>query len=77
MEAVVDVIVRALVDNPDEVEVVETSRRGDTVYLEVTVAPGDMGKVIGRQGRIASAIRTVAKAAGALQDMRVMVDINS
>ena len=76
MTEVVDVLVRALVDNPDDVQVVEASRDGDTVYVEVTVAQSDMGKVIGRQGRIAGAIRTVAKAAAARENLRVQVDIN-
>jgi predicted RNA-binding protein YlqC (UPF0109 family) len=77
MEEVVEVLVRALVDSPDEVRVKETSRRGNTVYLEVAVAQGDMGKVIGRQGRIAGAIRTVANAAAARQDLRAVIDITS
>ena len=77
MRDVVDVLVRALVDNPDDVQVVEAARDGDTVYVEVTVAQSDMGKVIGRQGRIAGAIRAVAKAAAARENLRVQVDINS
>ncbi|HEU4754591.1 MAG TPA: KH domain-containing protein [Armatimonadota bacterium] len=77
MVEVVEVLARALVDQPDEVEVEETSQRGDTVYLELRVAPGEMGKVIGRQGRIASAIRTVASAAAEKQGLRAIVDIRS
>jgi uncharacterized protein len=76
MREVVEVLVRALVEHPDEVEVIETERRGSTVYLQVSVAPGDMGKVIGRHGRIANAIRGVANTAAARQDMRAVVDID-
>ncbi len=77
MREVVEVLVRALVDRPDEVEVEETGRKGDTVYLEVTVGEGEMGKVIGRGGRIAAAIRTIANTAAAKQDLRAFVDIRS
>ena len=76
MTEVVEVLVRALVEHPDEVEVVETSRRGNTVHLGVTVAPGDMGKVIGKQGRIANAIRSVANGAAARENLRAIVDFN-
>ena len=58
MRAVVEVVGRALVDRPDEVEVTETERRG-MVVLELSTAPGDMGKIIGRQGRTAAALRTL------------------
>ena len=57
LRSVVEVIARALVDKPDSVRVAETERRGMTV-LELTTAPGDMGKIIGRQGRTAAALRT-------------------
>jgi len=76
MREVVEVLVRALVDRPEEVQVEETSRRGSTVYLEVSVGPGDVGKVIGRHGRIAAAIRSVANAAAARENLRAVVDIN-
>ena len=56
--AVVEVIARALVDRPDEVRVTESARRGMTV-VELTTAPSDMGKIIGRQGRTAAALRTL------------------
>ena len=58
LRAVVEVVVRALVDKPEAVRVNETERRGMTV-LELTTAPGDMGKIIGRQGRTAAALRTL------------------
>lgn len=76
MEAVLETLVCALVDNPDQVEVREEERRHGTVYLRVTVAPGDLGKVIGRHGRIANAIRTVVNAAAAREDLRAVVDID-
>jgi uncharacterized protein len=74
---VVEVLVRALVDHPDEVQVTETSRRPGLSHVDVRVARGDMGKVIGRHGKIAAAIRTVAAAAAAREDKRVIVDIES
>ena len=74
MKELVEVIAKALVDNPDEVSVTE-KKEGRTTVLELHVADGDMGKVIGKQGRIARAIRSVVKAAGAKEDKRVVVDI--
>jgi len=74
MEELVRYIAKNLVDEPDEVTV--TSREeGDTVVLSLSVAPSDMGKVIGRQGRIAKAIRTVVKAASVRESKKYMVDI--
>ena len=61
-------------DHPDEVSVNE-KKEGRTTVLELHVADGDMGKVIGKQGRIAKAIRSVVKAAAAKEDKRVVVDI--
>ena len=74
MKELVDVIVRALVDQPDEVSVTE-KKEGRTTVLELHVADGDMGKVIGKQGRIAKAIRSVVKAAATKEDKKVVVDI--
>lgn len=74
MRDLVEFLVRALVEKPDEVEVEEFEEDGDLV-LEVTVADDDLGRVIGRGGRIANAIRTVARAAGARDDRKVIVDI--
>ena len=74
MRELVEVIARALVDNPDEVVVTE-KEEGKTLVLEVKVADSDMGKVIGKQGRIAKAIRSVVKAAAAKEDKKVIVDI--
>jgi hypothetical protein len=74
MEELVSFIAKNLVDEPDSVKV-ETREEGDTVVISLSVAPGDMGKVIGRQGRIAKAIRTVVKAASVREDKKYMVDI--
>ncbi len=74
MKELVEYLVRALVEDPDAVEVEELEENGDVV-LEVTVADEDLGRVIGRGGRIANAIRTVAKAAATRADVRVIVEI--
>ena len=74
MKALVEVITKALVDNPENVVVTERTE-GKTIVIEVKVADSDMGKVIGKQGRIAKAIRSVAKAAAAKEDKKVIVDI--
>jgi len=74
MKALVETIVKALVDDPNEVSITETV--GETiVILEISVAPDDIGKVIGKEGRIANAIRTVAKAAAAKNEKKVTVEI--
>lgn len=74
MKELVEVIAKALVDHPDEVVVTETTE-GRKTKVELHVAPSDMGKVIGKQGRIAKAIRTVVKAASSTDDSFVDVDI--
>lgn len=74
MKELVEVIARALVDNPDEVVVTETEKEGGT-FIELKVSPSDMGKVIGKQGRIAKAIRSVVKAAASKEEKKVVVDI--
>ena len=74
MKQLVEVIARALVDSPEDVVVTETEDEKQIV-LNLTVAPEDMGKVIGKQGRIAKAIRTVVRAAGSKGDKKIMVDI--
>ena len=74
MEELVRFIAKNLVDAPDSV-VVTSREEGDTVVISLSVAPGDMGKVIGRQGRIAKAIRTVVKAASVREEKKYMVDI--
>jgi len=70
---VVDVVARALASRPDDVDVTESERRGQTV-VELMMAPGELGRVIGRQGRTASALRTLAAAAGELDGLKVVVD---
>ncbi len=74
MRELVEVIAKALVDHPEEVVVTERED-GNTLVLEVKVAESDMGKVIGKQGRIAKAIRSVVKAAATKEDKKVIVDI--
>ena len=74
MKELVEVIAKALVDDPDSVAVSER-QDGRTMVIEVRVAESDMGKVIGKQGRIAKAIRSVVKAAAAKEDKKVVVDI--
>ena len=70
---VVEVIAKALAARPDQVEVVEYERRDQTV-VELTMATGELGRVIGRQGRTASAVRTIAATAGELDGLKVAVD---
>jgi predicted RNA-binding protein YlqC (UPF0109 family) len=67
-------LVRALVEDPEAVVVEELEEEGDLVY-EITVAEEDLGRVIGKGGRVANAIRTIAKAAAVRIDRRVLVDI--
>ena len=74
MKELVEVIAKSLVDSPDEV-VVTQKEEENAIVIELKVAPSDMGKVIGRQGRIAKAIRTVVKSASSKVDKRVIVDI--
>ena len=74
MKELVEVIAKALVENPDEVVVTESVNDDETV-IELSVAPADMGKVIGKQGRIAKAIRSVVKAASSKEDKKVIVEI--
>ena len=74
MKELVEVIAKALVDNPEEVVVTE-SMKGEDTLIELKVSPADMGKVIGKQGRIAKAIRSVVKAAAPKEDKKVIVEI--
>ena len=74
LRTVVEVIARALVDKPDSVRVAETERRGMTV-LELTTAPGDMGMIIGRQGRTAAALRTLVALTAEKHGKRAQLDI--
>ena len=74
MKDVLDVIIKNLVNNKDAVEIKEVENEKSIVF-EVKVADEDFGKVIGKQGRIAKAIRAVVKAAAAKEDKKVIVDI--
>lgn len=75
MKEIVEVIAKAIVNNPSEVQV-EEERTGSSVILKLHVVPEDMGKVIGKQGRIAKAIRLVMKAAATRENVKVIVDID-
>lgn len=74
MKELVEVIAKSLVDHPEQVEVKQVDRERTTVY-ELSVAADDMGKVIGKRGRIAKAMRTVVGAAAMKEDKRVTIDI--
>jgi len=74
MKELVEVIAKSLVDSPEEVMVTE-KETGKAIVVELKVAASDMGKVIGKQGRIAKAIRSVVKAAASKDDKKVIVDI--
>lgn len=74
MKELVEVIAKSLVDYPDEVVVTE-SESDKSIVIELRVAQSDMGKVIGKQGRIAKAIRSVVKAAASRADKKVIVEI--
>ena len=74
MKELVEVIAKALVDNPDEVVVTETVKEKATV-IELKVAQSDIGKVIGKRGKVAKSIRAVVKAAATREDKKVIVDI--
>ncbi len=74
MKEIVEIIAKALVDHPDQVVVEEKDEERMTVF-ELHVAQEDMGKVIGKQGRIAKAMRTVVKAAATRENQRVTVEI--
>ena len=77
MLSLVETIAKALVDHPDQVVVRDISEGGDESVLELKVSAEDMGKVIGKQGRIAKALRTVVKAAAVKQNKKVIVEIVS
>jgi uncharacterized protein len=74
LKGLVESVARALADQPDAVQVRESERRGMTVY-ELNVAPGDLGRVIGRQGRTAAALRTLLSSAAEADGKRVTLDI--
>jgi predicted RNA-binding protein YlqC (UPF0109 family) len=74
MEELVEYLARGLVDKPDEVNVERVERDG-AIVLELRVAPDDVGKVIGRQGRIVRALRTLVRASGARSNERTLLEI--
>jgi len=74
LKSLIEILVKALVDNPDAVNVEEVDE-GESVTYEVSVDPEDLGKVIGKQGRVANALRTVAKAAALKDRKNVFVKI--
>ena len=76
MEALIQYIVSKLVVDPDSVEVIET-RDGDEIHVQVYINPDDMGRVIGRQGKIARSIRSIAKAIGTKEQVMVSVDFDA
>ena len=75
MKELLEYIAKALVDQPDGVSVEETESADGGILLTLRVAQGDMGRVIGKQGKIAKAIRTVVKSSASFQNQRVTVDI--
>ena len=75
MKEVLEIIAKSLVDYPEQVDVKEINNEDQTVTLELRVAESDMGKVIGKQGRIAKAIRTVVKAAASRENKKAAVEI--
>ncbi len=77
MVNLVEAIAKSLVDHPDQVSVREAGIKDGATVIELKVAPEDIGKVIGRQGRIAKALRTVVKAAAVKKDLKVVVEIES
>lgn len=77
MVSLVEAIAKALVDHPEQVAVREAGVKDGATVIELKVAPEDIGKVIGRQGRIAKALRTVVKAAAVKKDLKVVVEIDS
>jgi predicted RNA-binding protein YlqC (UPF0109 family) len=74
VKSVVEVLAKALTDTPDQVHVVESQHRGTTL-VELFVAPGELGRVIGKQGRTAAALRTLASVAGEKEGKTVTLEI--
>lgn len=77
MKELVEIIARALVDNPEEIEVREIEHEDQTVTIEISAAPTDMGKIIGKHGKIANSIRAITKACAIKEDKKVNVEIVS
>ena len=77
MVSLIETIAKSLVENPDQVQVRVIEEKGNNIAIELKVAESDMGKVIGKQGRIAKALRSVVKAAATKQNKKVTVEIVS
>jgi predicted RNA-binding protein YlqC (UPF0109 family) len=77
MQSLIETIAKALVEDPDQVAVRLVEEKGDEMIVELKVSERDMGKVIGKQGRIPKALRTVVKAAATKQNKKVTVEIVS
>ncbi len=75
MKQLIEFIAQSLVEHPEQVQV-DTHRSGSSLFVDVTAAPGDVGRLIGKRGRTAEAIRTVARVAATRQGIRVTVDID-
>lgn len=75
MEALIRTMAEALVDDPTQVRIEAEELEDGTIQYRLSVAPEDMGRIIGKQGRIANALRTVMKAVGAKQDKKVFIEI--
>ena len=75
MKDLVEIIAKSLVDHPEQIAVTETEEDG-IIKIDLTVAPEDMGKVIGKQGRIAKAIRVVMRAAATRRDAKISIEID-
>ena len=75
LKDLLEFLARALVDNPDEVEVERFDEDDDTVVLELFVSEDDRGKVLGRQGRTVKALRTIMRASGAGDGKRILVEV--
>jgi len=75
MKELVEILAKALVDKPEDVNVKMVEKENNVVFLELRVAPEDMGKVIGKQGRIAKAIRSLVKAAAVKQGKKAILEI--
>lgn len=74
MKELVEYVAKGLVDHPDQVKVTESVDR-DTIYLELRVAPGEVGRVIGREGKLANSVRALLRIAATRSRKRVVLDI--
>jgi predicted RNA-binding protein YlqC (UPF0109 family) len=75
MRDAIEMIIKALVDESDTVDIREVEQRNGTTLIEVRVAPGDVGKIIGKQGRTIRALRSLARIAGSKKNRRYLLEI--